>query len=399
VTLTLLIDLDGTLLVNEMGAFLSSYFRSLGKHVEKLVDPDRMLKTLMMATQRMMANQRPDKTLKETFDEIFFPTLGMKESELRGTFEAFYRDIFPHLREFTRPNPDTAMFIEEAFRRGIRVGIATNPLFPKTAITQRISWAGIDPEADQLELISSYENFHFAKPHLSYYAEFMAQLGWPEGRVVMIGNDPEMDIIPAHNLGLPTFYIPEYDDQNQSASFEHSPIGSLAGLLEWIDSQPAEQLTPNFSSPEALLAILRSTPAALHTLTRQLPQEAWTYCPIPGEWCMAEVICHLRDVDAEVNLPRMDKMLKEDNPFIPGMDTDAWVSERHYIAQDCTDALTSFTKNRMELLELLENIMATEWERPARHAILGPTQLLEMVSIIASHDRLHVQQIFKSIPE
>jgi hypothetical protein len=33
----------------------------------------------------------------------------------------------------------------------------------------------------------------------------------------------------------------------------------------------------------------------------------------------------------------------------------------------------------------------------ARHAILGPTQLREIVGITASHDRLHIQQAYSCI--
>jgi hypothetical protein len=48
---------------------------------------------------------------------------------------------------------------------------------------------------------------------------------------------------------------------------------------------------------------------------------------------------------------------------------------------------------RMSLVNLLEQLTPGDWDRPVRHAIFGPTRFLELVNIIAAHDRLHVQQV------
>ena len=40
---------------------------------------------------------------------------------------------------------------------------------------------------------------------------------------------------------------------------------------------------------------------------------------------MTEIICHLRDVEREVNLPRIRRVLAEQNPFLVGEVTDVWV--------------------------------------------------------------------------
>jgi FMN phosphatase YigB (HAD superfamily) len=399
VKLTLLLDLDGTLLTNELEAFLSAYMKALSGYVKDYVEPERFVSTLLSSTQKMAANNRPDRSLKETFDESFYPTLGLQEASMREIFERFYNEVFPKLKGLTQPREEAVRLVEEALTRGYKVGIATNPLFPRTAILQRIEWAGVDLEGYDIALVPSYETFSFAKPNPTYYAEFLAKMGWPDGAVVMVGNDLEADIAPARKMGLKTFFTPEEGSPVPSQFIEMtSPGGNLEDLLAWIDSKSEEDLLPDFSSPEALLAIMRATPAALTSLAQELPEEAWAFCPMPGEWCLAEITCHLRDVDAEVNIPRMQKILEEANPFLPGMDTDSWVSERKYIAQDCTEALEDFASNRIRLLSMLENLQPEEWRRQARHAIFGPTELLEMVNIIAGHDRLHLKQIFKTIP-
>jgi len=120
--------------------------------------------------------------------------------------------------------------------------------------------------------------------------------------------------------------------------------------------------------------------------------------PAPAEWCLTEIIGHLRDVEREVNLPRLRKVLAEQNPFLVGEATDVWVKERNYAGQDGYQALADFTAARKEVLELLDGL-AAEWSRPARHAIFGPTTLQELVGFVAGHDRAHVQQVWKTLPE
>ena len=51
----------------------------------------------------------------------------------------------------------------------------------------------------------------------------------------------------------------------------------------------------------------------------------WNQRPIKNEWSITEIICHLRDVDREVNIQRIQTVLDGSNPFIPGAVTDPWV--------------------------------------------------------------------------
>ena len=111
------------------------------------------------------------------------------------------------------------------------------------------------------------------------------------------------------------------------------------------------------------------------------------------------MLCHLRDVDQEVNLPRLRKVLAETNPFLPGEDTDRWAEVRQYCFQDGIEALHKFIATRGELMSLLDSLTADDWQRPARHAIFGPTRLQELVSIIAAHDRVHMGQVYELLKQ
>lgn len=399
VTLTLLVDLDDTLLGNDMATFVPAYLQGLGKHLSKHASPERLLPALLAATQKMIQNERPDRSLEQIFDEAFYPGLGLDKQVMWDSIESFYAEIFPALQVLTRYRPEAEALIEHAIDCGYRVVIATNPLFPRTAILQRLAWAGISPQKYPLSLITSYETFHFTKPNPAYFAEILAHLGWPEGPVVMVGDDLLNDIAPARSLGLPAFWVTVSPSAPHEGPWAPTASGRLSDAVPWLESIPFTELRPDFSSVTALLAILNSSPAALATLTADLPPAAWTTSLQPGEWSLAEVACHLRDVEAEVNVPRLRKVLQETNPFLPGMDTDPWAEERNYLLQDGLQALTIFTQERIRLLRLLSGLDEADWDRPARHAIFGPTQLKELVAIIAGHDRLHVQQVHQLLAQ
>jgi HAD superfamily hydrolase (TIGR01549 family) len=391
--LTLLLDLDDTLLVNNIDDFLPKYLEAFSREVAAYIDPDRFVRMLLTGTRAMVANRRPDCTLKEVFENAFFSELGLDTGTFQALAERFYTHVFPTLREYTRPRPEAVHLVEQAWARGYRMVIATNPLFPQAAIHQRLAWAGCPVDRYPFELVASYETFHFGKPEPAYFAEVLARMGWPQGPIVMVGDDLARDIIAARRMGLPAFWLSQDGVRAPEGMEAPSACGFLEDVLPWIDQSAPEDLHPDFATPIAMVSILRATPAALDSLCRELPAEVGARRPGVDEWCVNEVLCHLRDVDQEVNLPRLQMLLKEDNPFIPGMDTDAWAIERNYLQQDGALALQKFIFARMQLIELLESIQPSDWQRMFRHAIFGPTHFFELVNIIASHDRLHIRQI------
>ncbi len=394
-TYTLLLDLDDTLLENNIHTFLPAYLKAFADEVADLVSPDRFIAAMFRGTKAMEQNRQPNCTLKETFESVFYAELDIPQAAFEEKAAHFYAYIFPKLQSLTRPLPEAASLMQEFTQRGYRMAIATNPMFPRTAVEQRLQWAQLPLERYPFEVLGSYEIFHFAKPDPAYYAEVLAYMGWPSNPAVIVGDDLVREVSAGFQLGVPVFWISRNPHEPPEEGLRPSAAGSLADFLTWIDAQSPQALEANYSKPSAMLAILRSTAAALDSFCRDVNLEKLKKRPQPGEWSLNEILCHLRDVEAEVNLLRVQKLLKSWNPFLPGEDTDRWADERDYYMQDGLQALHHFIKTRMELLGLLEGMEDKDWQRPARHAIFGPTRLDELVNIIAAHDRLHIQQVYR----
>lgn len=395
-TLTLLLDLDDTLLFNPMGTFIPIYLQKLSAHLARYAAPEDLVRALLAGTDQMMQNQRPDRTLKQVFDSVFYPALNLRPREMKAAIEQFYAEVFPTLQPLTQPRPEAVQLVESALERGYQLAIATNPLFPLSAIAQRLEWAGLSPQKYPFSLIPSYETFHFTKPNPTFFAELLAYLDWPEGPVVMIGDDPDRDIRPAQQAGLATYWVQNGPPLGQ-LSTSAPEGGPLEAFLTWLDTHHAPSIQPTYNHPIALMAILRATPAALHSLSLSLEKTAWNVRPQPDAWSLTEIVCHLRDVEVEVNLPRLKRILAEPNPFLPGVDSDRWAEERQYCQQNGRQALQRFSQARQRTLQLLERLTPADWKRSVRHAFFGPTQVQELVNFMASHDQMHLRQVHQTL--
>ena len=392
--LTLLLDLDNTLLDSNVDDFVPVYFQALSDFLKEHVHPDKMISALMAGTSKMMFSNDPSKTLQQVFDAEFFPQLGLARKELQPAIDRFYEEVFPTLHYLTRPRPDAITLVKWALSQGVALAIATNPLFPLAAIHHRMRWACLPPEKFPFEIVPSYESFHFSKPNPAYFAEIMGCMGWPDAPVLMVGDDPDFDYPGCKVLGLPFYWINVADDSIPDG-MELTGHGSIADLHRWLEGMQASLPEPDFSSREALTALLLASPASISGLLSQFFNACGlelTQRPTPNEWSITELICHLRDTELEVNLPRLRMLLVQDEPFIPARATDTWAKERKYNSQNSMQALRDLIAARVQTVELLSGLK-NEWKRKARHAIFGPTDLQELVKFIVEHDKLHIRQL------
>jgi len=199
---TLLLDLDDTLLSTNMAAFLPAYYSALADHLASFVPPAEMLDALQLGVGAMLVNTDPGRTLREVFEDHFYRRLRVERDILQRAIADFYKTVFSGLGGDSAQVDGAGTLIDWAGAAGHRLALATDPLFPIAATEARVRWAGLNPAS--FGLISAFETFHFSKSHVSYYAELLGRLGWPDGPVLMVGNDSERDLVPADSLGFAT---------------------------------------------------------------------------------------------------------------------------------------------------------------------------------------------------
>jgi len=386
-SLTVLFDLDDTLLHTNTHAFLPDYFKALGTAFSHLASTEKLTQQIHIAVGQMIKNQDPGRLLSEIFAENFFIPLGTNQAACQSTINTFYREEYPKLQSLTQPKPETSGLIDWCQSQPMHLAIATNPLFPQAATRQRVEWAGLDPQ--DFVFYSTFDDFHFTKPNLTYYAECMGRLGWPEAPAVMIGDNLTHDILPMEQMGYKTYWIdPEVDETNR-------PHGSLAAIKPLLEDLMNSEDSFRRKDPKIQTAILRSSPAVLDTWLKQVPVDVMHRKPSKNDWSLTEIFWHMADFEKEVHQPQWEQLLSNPASTITMVDTSTGTEERPYQNQDPETAFTAFLEARMNSLALIEAL----WEKglfeiTVPHILFNETTVNELVAFSAKHDRLHLRQCF-----
>lgn len=228
----ILFDLDGTLLPMDQDAFTGSYFSNLAaKAATKGYQPNALIDTVWAGTAAMVKNDGA-KTNEAVFWELFAAKYGGDALNDIPFFEEFYRTDFQKARDICGFAPMAKEIVHNLKARGLRVILATNPLFPAIATESRIRWAGLEPE--DFELYTTYENSRHCKPNPQYYTDIMQELNLVPEECVMVGNDVGEDMI-AETLGMKVFLLTDCLINKQNEDISKYPHGGFDELKVFLD--------------------------------------------------------------------------------------------------------------------------------------------------------------------
>jgi hypothetical protein len=138
--------------------------------------------------------------------------------------------------------------------------------------------------------------------------------------------------------------------------------------------------------------ILGRMPTVLEQLTADFSAADWRAQPSPGRWSPLEILCHLRDEEAEDFGARLRVVLAGGGVFAPIRPVE-WVTERGYRAADPKQALDEFRRRRQSTLDLLSDVTAEQLAVAGRSAD-GSFQLtgFDVIAAWVAHDLLHLRQ-------
>ena len=160
-----------------------------------------------------------------------------------------------------------------------------------------------------------------------------------------------------------------------------------------MSGHPSEMIRPD---PAALLAAVRAElarlPDVLSGLLGGLDAAGWRARPAAAEWAPVEIVCHLRDEEAEDFGARVRVIAEGGERFAPN-DPERLATERRYLDDDGPRALAAFRERRATSLALLGRLaperLARTVERPSGGALSG----LDLLAAWVAHDRLHLAQL------
>lgn len=227
-----LFDLDGTLLPMEQDVFTKAYFKALTEFMSAYgYEPKRLVAAVWNGTKAMLCNDGA-----QTNDKVFWRSLageyGQNIYDDIARFDEFYATKFDVLKAECGYNARAAQTVKRLKARGVRLVLASNPVFPMIAHIKRMRWAGLD-ERDFC-LITSYTESSYCKPRAGYYGEIARKIGEDEKNCVMIGNDVSDDM-PARDTGMDVFLLTDCLLNGRGADISQYRHGGFDALDAFLD--------------------------------------------------------------------------------------------------------------------------------------------------------------------
>ena len=228
-----LFDLDNTLILFEEVEFFKIYTEKLYLSFMDLMTPDDFTRRLIYSTQAMV-NNNGEMNNAEYFIRDFAKGAKADEQELGQHFANFYENEFEQFRPIMTPLDGVREVISTLQNMGLKLVIASNPMFPINVQITRLRWAYLDDIP--FELITASENSTYIKPRLEYYNQICEKIDIPPQNCMMVGNDAFNDMI-ASKIGMRTYLTTDSDHLSIELSRELAKGANL------------EMPTPDYKGP------------------------------------------------------------------------------------------------------------------------------------------------------
>lgn len=230
----ILFDLDGTLLPMDMDLYIKMYFGGLAEKMNDL-SPEIIHKMLWEGIIAMMKNNGP-RTNREVFAEVFTARTGRDYYAGEKDFDSFYLTLYQRCLAACQPTEKARQIVDALQKKGYTVAIATSPLYPAIATQSRVAWAGLG-DCD-FPLVTTFDDFHTAKPNPDYYLEVCEKLGVRPQDCIMVGNDAEEDGA-ARAAGMDVIMVTDCLINKKNLPLEGFYPATLGDVLTWAENLPA----------------------------------------------------------------------------------------------------------------------------------------------------------------
>jgi FMN phosphatase YigB (HAD superfamily) len=243
-----LFDLDNTLIRFDEREFFEAYIPKISEVLSDLMSPETLLEKLLLSTQ-MVVNNNGQMSNVEYFMSSFSQGYEKYKDEFWRRFIKFYETEFDQFQSLVSVTPGVREVFLKLKKMGVKLVIASNPIWPQIVQMKRLSWAGLGDW--NFDLVTHIENMSHCKPHIEYYLEVCQKINEKPAGCLMIGNDPVNDLVVA-KIGMKTFLVTDGSQLD----------GSGLELSKSIrDDTAAESIVPDFTGPlsevpEAVEALL-----------------------------------------------------------------------------------------------------------------------------------------------
>ncbi len=231
-----LLDLDNTMILYDEPAFYERYFTIINRMFSDIFPPDEFRTRLIRATMSLRRNNG-ELSNRRFFMKVFSEGNDERKAEVWQRFTHFYETEYQSIEVEVRIPDGLHDTLGRLQQDGLKLVVASNPIFPLVALHKRMAWAGI--ENFRFELVTHIDNMSFVKPRAEYYFQICKKIGEVAGDCLMVGNDLMNDMV-AGTAGMKTFLTTEAGEidytsvatsVDESTEPQHIPTPDFSGAF------------------------------------------------------------------------------------------------------------------------------------------------------------------------
>ncbi len=196
-----LFDLDNTLILFEEVKFVDGYYPRLAARFEGFFPDGQFARRLMNATIRLRNNDGSTVN-RELFIRTLCDGLKINRDDVWARFEQFFSLDFDVFRDTVLATPGVGDVFRHVKESGLKLVVATNPIWPLSVQQKRIAWAGVGDTT--VDLITHIDNMSYCKPQLGYFRQICRMIDVVPAECLMVGDDPANDMVAA-KTGMKTY--------------------------------------------------------------------------------------------------------------------------------------------------------------------------------------------------
>ena len=142
----------------------------------------------------------------------------------------------------------------------------------------------------------------------------------------------------------------------------------------------------------AAAARFRALPSHVESVLDGASDAALRARPAAGEWSAIEVAGHLVD-KMQFWSERVERISREDRPFLPGYDQDVYVRDRAYQSADPNAVLRDLRAGCENFARLIEGLPESALAREGVHEETGPISLEQCILLPIESGEEHLNQM------
>jgi len=233
----ILFDLDGTLLRVQMTEFIPRYVEGLASYFTSYAKPKKFTRVMLGAIRGLLRDEGDGRqTNQQRVFSVLQQHLAIPQQAAYEAFQSYAAEQLDCLQELVQPIPLARQILLECQQRGIKLVLATNPVFPDFMIRARLRWGQL--EDIPFSHLTSSENSCYCKPQSGYFREIVQQLQLAPENCMMVGNDTLQDLSAAA-VGIETFLVDTWMVERQGPQWPSDHRGDHGELRRFLHSRLA----------------------------------------------------------------------------------------------------------------------------------------------------------------